>query len=237
LKVLKVTTVNIEWILTLVAFVFAYFFSVTLTGYLQTKVSSTLGDDTATDAGFLSLNPLAHLDVIGFALLVLMGFGWGRFVPLDPYAIHGRNRNAKLAVLYGSEALLSLAIATSAFLLLVFFLGPAQFKLMREMFGSHSVPLRKLSMLYPESSSLILVISLFLMALVFFNTFIATLSLILNGFRYLLVLGFDNGYSYMRYADYFAFILPFFVVFFFANPLRYLLLSCIAYLAHFIGAL
>ncbi len=45
-----------------------------------------LGDDTASRAGRLTLNPLAHIDPIGTLLLPLLGvpFGWARPVPVDP---------------------------------------------------------------------------------------------------------------------------------------------------------
>jgi Zn-dependent protease len=42
------------------------------------------GDDTAEKAGRLTVNPLAHLDPIGTILLVLVGFGWAKPVPIDP---------------------------------------------------------------------------------------------------------------------------------------------------------
>jgi len=45
-----------------------------------------LGDDTASRAGRLTLNPLVHLDPIGTVLLPLLGipFGWARPVPINP---------------------------------------------------------------------------------------------------------------------------------------------------------
>jgi len=45
-----------------------------------------LGDDTASRAGRLTLNPLAHIDPIGTVLLPLLGipFGWARPVPINP---------------------------------------------------------------------------------------------------------------------------------------------------------
>ncbi len=44
-----------------------------------------LGDDTPRWEGRLSLNPLAHLDILGAILILLTGFGWARPVPVDPY--------------------------------------------------------------------------------------------------------------------------------------------------------
>ena len=45
-----------------------------------------LGDDTAARMGRLTLNPLAHADLLGTVLLPLIGvpFGWAKPVPVDP---------------------------------------------------------------------------------------------------------------------------------------------------------
>lgn len=44
-----------------------------------------LGDPTPRWEGRLSLNPLAHLDVLGSIALLLTGFGWARPVPVSPF--------------------------------------------------------------------------------------------------------------------------------------------------------
>ena len=41
------------------------------------------GDPTAAQRGRLSLNPLAHLDPLGTLAIFLIGFGWGRPVPVN----------------------------------------------------------------------------------------------------------------------------------------------------------
>lgn len=43
-----------------------------------------LGDDTPRREGRLSLNPLAHIDPVGFTLLLFAGFGWGKPVNINP---------------------------------------------------------------------------------------------------------------------------------------------------------
>ena len=44
-----------------------------------------LGDDTAKRMGRISLNPLHHLDVVGFLMMVVAHFGWAKPVPINPY--------------------------------------------------------------------------------------------------------------------------------------------------------
>jgi len=45
------------------------------------------GDDTAARQGRLTLNPLAHLDPLGTVLLVLIGIGWAKPTPFNPYRL------------------------------------------------------------------------------------------------------------------------------------------------------
>ena len=42
------------------------------------------GDPTARMRGRMKVNPLAHIDVIGFIMMLVAGFGWAKPVPVDP---------------------------------------------------------------------------------------------------------------------------------------------------------
>ncbi len=56
-------------------------------------VSDRCGDPTPRQQGRLSLNPLAHIDVVGFISLLLLGFGWGKPVQIDPRWYKHRRRD------------------------------------------------------------------------------------------------------------------------------------------------
>jgi len=43
-----------------------------------------MGDPTAQERGRISFNPLRHLDPFGTLLLLLVGFGWAKPVPINP---------------------------------------------------------------------------------------------------------------------------------------------------------
>ena len=47
-------------------------------------VADKCGDPTARNLGRLTLNPLAHLDPVGAILMLLVGFGWAKPVPVNP---------------------------------------------------------------------------------------------------------------------------------------------------------
>jgi Zn-dependent protease len=53
-----------------------------------------LGDDTAARRGRLTINPLAHLDIVGTISLVLAGYGWGKPVPVIPSRLRGNRRTS-----------------------------------------------------------------------------------------------------------------------------------------------
>lgn len=42
-----------------------------------------MGDPTAERSGRLSLNPFAHFDIVGTLMLLFVGFGWARPVPIN----------------------------------------------------------------------------------------------------------------------------------------------------------
>jgi Zn-dependent protease len=46
-------------------------------------VANKLGDPTAKNQGRLTLNPLAHLDPFGSMMILFVGFGWAKPVPVD----------------------------------------------------------------------------------------------------------------------------------------------------------
>lgn len=78
-----------------------------------------LGDDTAYLEGRLTLNPLSHLDPIGFLMLILAGFGWAKPVPINPVRFRrtiSMRTGTMLVSLAGPGMNLLLAVA-SAFLI------------------------------------------------------------------------------------------------------------------------
>ena len=51
-------------------------------------VADRCGDPTARMYGRLTLNPLKHLDLLGTLMMLLLGFGWAKPVPVNPYNFH-----------------------------------------------------------------------------------------------------------------------------------------------------
>ncbi len=66
-------------------------------GYMAYK----LGDATAKADGRLSLNPLDHLDPFGTLMLLIMGFGWAKPVPVNTRHFKKPRRDFALTALAG----------------------------------------------------------------------------------------------------------------------------------------
>jgi Zn-dependent protease len=60
-----------------------------------------LGDPTARNLGRMTLNPLAHIDPIGFIMLLVVGFGWAKPVPINPRNFKNYKRDDIIVSLAG----------------------------------------------------------------------------------------------------------------------------------------
>jgi Zn-dependent protease len=52
-----------------------------------------LGDPTAKNAGRLTLNPIKHIDPVGFLFMLVFRFGWAKAVPINPAYFKNRKRD------------------------------------------------------------------------------------------------------------------------------------------------
>lgn len=79
-------------------------------------VADHFGDDTPRANGRLTLNPLAHLDPLGSLMMIIVGFGWAKPVPINPYILQRRSPSATMWVsLAGPMSNLLMAIVGSIF--------------------------------------------------------------------------------------------------------------------------
>ena len=83
-------------------------------------VAWRLGDPTARSLGRLTLNPIKHLNPLGFLCMMMAGFGWANPVPVNARYFRKPRRDMALTSLAGPVSNLLLAFV---FLLLLRFLG------------------------------------------------------------------------------------------------------------------
>ena len=94
--------------------------SLTLHEWGHAFAAHKCGDDTAKNLGRLTMNPFAHLDILGFFSLLILGFGWAKPVPVNSRNFRDYKRGEAIVSLAGVFMNLLLAIAFSA--LTLFFL-------------------------------------------------------------------------------------------------------------------
>ncbi len=91
----------------------AVIIAITFHEYAHAYAADKLGDDTPRMQGRLNLNPMSHIDPVGFMLLMFAGFGWGKPVQINP---RNFNRNVRMDK---GEAIVSVAGPLMNFLLAI----------------------------------------------------------------------------------------------------------------------
>lgn len=94
----------------------ALLIAITIHEFSHALIADRLGDPTPRLMGRLTLNPLAHLDPIGTLFLLLVRFGWGKPVQIDPFNLKDPRRDQALISLAGPSSNLILAALLALFL-------------------------------------------------------------------------------------------------------------------------
>jgi Zn-dependent protease len=94
----------------LIAIVVALVVGITFHEFSHAFVADQLGDHRPRALGRVSLNPAAHIEPLGAIFFLLAGFGWGRPVPVNAYAL----RPGRIGMAYVAAAgpLANLVVAT-----------------------------------------------------------------------------------------------------------------------------
>jgi Zn-dependent protease len=75
-------------------------------------IADQLGDHRPRALGRVSLNPVAHIDPVGALVFVLAGFGWGKPVPVNVYAL--RPGRVGMAMVAAGGPIANVLVATAA---------------------------------------------------------------------------------------------------------------------------
>ena len=82
----------------------------TLHEFCHALAAYKLGDHTAREMGRLSLNPLKHIDIIGFLFIIFAGFGWAKPVQFNPGNLRYPRRDKAIIAAAGPLSNLVLAL-------------------------------------------------------------------------------------------------------------------------------
>jgi Zn-dependent protease len=92
-------------------------FAVAIHEYFKASISYRLGDPYPKLHGRLRFSPLRHLEPIGFLLMLLYGYGWGKPVATSDTYYKDRKRGAVLT--YAAPSFINLLAAFAVFILLL----------------------------------------------------------------------------------------------------------------------
>lgn len=111
--------------LSFIVYIIVLLVTIAVHEFAHAKVADELGDPTPRLNGRLTLNPVAHIDPIGLMLLFLVGFGWGKPVPFDPFNLKSPRRDAAFISIAGPLSNFLIAILFSILLRLYIFIEPS----------------------------------------------------------------------------------------------------------------
>ena len=89
--------------------------AITFHEFAHAFAADKLGDNTPRSQGRLTLNPIDHIDLVGFIMLMTVGFGWGKPVHVNP-----RNYNRDMSM-EKADSLVSIAGPATNFILSIAF--------------------------------------------------------------------------------------------------------------------
>lgn len=184
-----------ETIIGLITFLIAYCISISITGFIATWVASKMGDDTAEQAGFLTLNPMAHIDPVGTIFLLIFRFGWSRFIPINPFNIQGRYRSIKVLSAFLIEPFAHVVLGILSIMSLLVF------------FGSEVLS-DSIALTFAKSSSYIFSIGLILFEFCRVNIILAVIICLINLLGLGVMLWVEKKPEYSMYANFILLAIP-----------------------------
>ena len=111
---------TMELVLKLCARLFVVFCIAPIHEFAHALIAHKLGDDTAKLSGRLTVNPLAHIDPIGALMIMLVGFGYLKPVPVNPRNFKNPKGGMALTALAGPVSNLIMAFIFTLFYCAVF---------------------------------------------------------------------------------------------------------------------
>ncbi|KNF07428.1 hypothetical protein CLPU_17c00530 [Gottschalkia purinilytica] len=106
----------IQWLIEFLTILPAILIAISFHEFAHGYAAYLLGDPTAKSYGRLTLDPMAHLDPIGFLLLIIAKFGWAKPVPIDSSYFKHRKRDTMIVSFAGPLANFIVAVISTIIL-------------------------------------------------------------------------------------------------------------------------
>jgi len=238
---------SLESIVGLVTIVVAYFLVVTISGWFRAWAAVQMGDDTPAHMGFLKVSPLRNIDPFGFISMILLGFGWGRYIPIMPFNITGQFRKLKIFVALFADFFANLALGIVSLISLILYFGADILRISVPMMFLNSLNISNsasifdyiaslgfiksigfvkvtLETIYPASSSFAISMGMITIVTMYISVLFAALSFLMNSFSYCYMM-FSGSSHPRRYSNILIILTPMILIFCLFGPLRYLVVK------------
>ena len=100
----------LDWLMRTLMMIPAIVIGLSFHEFAHALTAYKLGDPTPKMQGRVTVNPLAHIDPLGFAALIFAGFGWGVPVQINPSNFRHRRRDELIVSVAGVAMNLLIAI-------------------------------------------------------------------------------------------------------------------------------
>lgn len=106
-------------------YIIAILIAISVHEWAHAFTADRLGDPTPRDHGRLTINPIAHLDILGALMFLIVGFGWAKPVPVNPAYFKHHKGGMALTAIAGPLSNLILAFIAYAMLTVIATRDPA----------------------------------------------------------------------------------------------------------------
>ncbi len=122
-SILRGEYTGLQIITNIFALAFVVFCTMPVHEFAHAFVATKLGDNTPRLSGRLTLNPMAHIDVLGAVMILLVGFGYAKPVPVNPRNFKKPKGGMALTALAGPASNILMAMVFMLFMNLVSLAG------------------------------------------------------------------------------------------------------------------
>jgi hypothetical protein len=201
-----------------ISVILSYMILVSMVGYVRALIAKWMGDDTAEHQGYLTLNPAVHVDIVGFILLVVLGIGWGRQIPVNPSNIQGRCRWLKISIAMLSGVIAYLLFAVLGLVFVAYSMGPTH------AFGA-------LTSNILANAPVISILHRFIAMCIFLAAMELVINIVLLGMLFIV----EHNEDAWQYASYAALIIPIIIFLLYGPQIQFMLANAIKSLAKLIS--
>lgn len=239
--------------LSIIALFLAYAFIACLMGYYRAWIANKMGDSSAVEAGFLTVNPRKQISIQGLFSLLFFRFGWGATQPHKPTAITeqsfndqvnqvqlGANRTMwiKLLVAYLSSPFLHITMAVIEMVILLCIFGAHVVSLADTAMLHGNLSHQSLSNMYPTYSGWMIFLALILISAIYIHVFSAVFNFVFRGSKIFMIYLAQRSPRFALYHNFAKFFLGTVVILLFLTPqIRYFLVNFVSYISLIIARL